>query len=116
MTFSSTVRESKSAADWKIMPISRLMAIRSLFDIDTKSRPSYRTWPDVGVRSPTRFFINTVLPEPDWPMMRFVLPLANVASMPLRTSLSPKDLCRFFICIIFVWMGRGLDGRVFMVS
>lgn len=32
--------ESKSAADWNIMPISRLRAIFSLFDIDTKSRPS----------------------------------------------------------------------------
>ena len=40
ITFSSTVIESKSAADWNIMPISRLRVIFSLFDIDTKSRPS----------------------------------------------------------------------------
>ena len=36
ITFSKTVRESKSAADWNIIPISLLMAILSFFVIVTK--------------------------------------------------------------------------------
>ena len=40
ITFSSTDSESKSAADWNIMPISRRMSTFSFFDICTKSRPS----------------------------------------------------------------------------
>ena len=40
ITFSSTVIESNSAADWKIMPISRRISTFSFFDMRTKSRPS----------------------------------------------------------------------------
>ena len=40
ITFSSTVSESKRAALWKIMPISRRILTFSCFDICTKSRPS----------------------------------------------------------------------------
>ena len=40
MTFSKTVMESKSAALWKIIPISRRIMTRSFLSIVTKSRPS----------------------------------------------------------------------------
>ena len=40
MTFSITGMESKRAALWKIIPISRLNNTFSRFDIATKSRPS----------------------------------------------------------------------------
>ena len=39
-TFSSTVSESKRAAPWKIIPISRRMRIWSFFVMLTKLRPS----------------------------------------------------------------------------
>ncbi len=94
ITFSSTDMESKSAADWKIIPISRRSMTRSLLVMFTKLRPSYRILPESGVKSPTMFFMRTVLPEPDCPMIRFVLPFSKVALMPLSTSRSPKDLCR----------------------
>ena len=92
ITLSSTGIESKSAALWKIMPISRLSCIFSRFDIATKLRPSYSISPEVGSSRPTIFFIRTVFPEPLWPMMRLVLPFSNVALMSFRTSLSSKDL------------------------
>ena len=100
MTFSSTVIESKRAADWNIIPISRLSAIFSLFDIATKSRPSQSTSPEVGSSSPTRFFISTVFPDPLCPMIRFVFPFSNVAEMFFRTSLSSNDLYNCFTSIM----------------
>ena len=100
MTFSSTVSESKSAADWNIMPISRRMCIFSCFDIFTKSRPSYRIWPAVGSNSPTRFFISTVFPLPLWPMMRFVLPSSKMVEMSLSTSTPSKLLYKFLTSIM----------------
>lgn len=47
-------------------------------------------------------FISTVLPEPLWPMMRFVLPLSKMLLMSCSTSLSSKDLYRDFTSIIRV--------------
>ena len=92
ITFSSTVIESKRAALWKIMPISRRMKTFSFFDNATKSRPSYRICPLVGLKSPTRFFMSTVFPEPDCPMIRLVFPSSNTVDMPFSTSMPSNDL------------------------
>ena len=64
ITFSSTDSESKRAALWKIIPISRRIYTFSFLLIVTKLRPSYNTSPDVGSSNPTIFFIKTVFPEP----------------------------------------------------
>ena len=65
ITFSNTDRESNNAADWNIIPISRRIATFCCFVMFTKSRPSYKISPLVGVKRPTKFFISTVFPEPD---------------------------------------------------
>ena len=92
ITFSNTEMESKRAALWKIIPISRRSSTFSFFDIATKSRPSYSTSPLVGSRSPTIFFISTVFPEPLCPIIRLVFPFSNIALMSCSTSLSSNDL------------------------
>ena len=51
----------------------------------SRSRPSYRISPFSGRTRPTIDFINTVFPEPLCPIIRFVLPVSNVALTPLST-------------------------------
>ena len=100
ITFSSTDKESKRAALWNIMPISRRMKIFSFFDISTKFRPSYRTCPLVGVSRPTRFFIKTVFPEPLCPMIRLVFPVSKTIFILSSTVLSPNVFVKSLTSII----------------
>ena len=102
ITFSITVSESKRAALWKIIPISRRIITFSRFVIFTKSRPSYSTCPLVGSRSPTRFFMSTVLPLPLRPIIRFVLPSSKTVLIFFSTSLPSNDLYRFLTSIMTI--------------
>ena len=113
MTFSSTVSESKSAADWKIIPISRRMRTFSCLDICTKSRPSYSICPLVGSKSPTRFFISTVLPLPLCPMIRFVLPSSNVVLISFSTF-SPSN--SLYKCLTSIMTTTALGIRHYRES
>ena len=100
MTFSNTDMESKRAALWKIMPISRRISTCSRLVIPMKSRPSYNICPLVGTNKPTIFFISTVFPLPLWPMIRLVFPSSKTAFISMSTSLSSNDLYKCFISII----------------
>ena len=57
------------------------------------STPSTKIWPDVGVSSRLTQRSSVDLPEPDGPITQTTWPSSTWKSMPLSTSLSPKDLC-----------------------
>src|SRR6266850_5805734 len=92
-TFSPTVIESKSAPDWKSIPISSRSARSSASSSEATSTPFTRTIPLSGRRSPITCLSSTDLPLPLLPMTTRHSPLGTERSTPRSTSFVPRRFC-----------------------
>src|SRR5699024_3127149 len=92
--FSSTLMCGNRLNCWKTMPISVRTALMSV-PRSVRLLPSMTTSPLVISSSMFRHRRKVDLPEPLGPMTQTTSEGSTSQSMPLRTSLSPNDLCRF---------------------
>ena len=93
ITFLFTERCGKRLNCWNTMPRRERTALRST-PFSQMLVPSKMIWPLVGVSS--RFTQRSIvdLPEPEGPSTTTTSPRCTSRSIPRRTCVSPKDLCR----------------------
>ena len=83
---------------WNTMPMRERTASRSVSG-SQMSTPSTRICPLSGSSSRLTQRSSVDLPDPDGPITHTTSPWSTWKSMPLSTSLVPKDLCRSRIWI-----------------
>src|SRR5579862_5802348 len=91
-TFSSTVSESYSAADWNKNPIFFRMSFKRSPSRLAISCPRTRIEPASGFCKPTINFNSTLFPVPLRPKTARVSPRCTSRSIPFKTFCSPNDL------------------------
>ena len=100
LTFSKTFNESNKALPWNTIPISLLKFNLSKSFISEEDLPSYLISPESILYNPKRHFKKTVLPDPLWPIIKFVFPLSKREFISDKTSLSSNFFDIDFTSII----------------
>ena len=93
VTLRSTVMCGNRLNDWNTMPTLRRTRFASIPGAVT-SWPSRKIRPELIGSSRFRQRSSVDLPDPDAPIRQTTSCGATARSMPLSTSLTPKDLCR----------------------